>query len=81
MSRPATTHEEIQRLLQVGVSTGLFEEGEHEIFKRAFRFLDRRARPADMMLRDKVVWIDLADSPEEIRRKVIGSPHSRFPVC
>ena len=34
-----------------------------------------------MTPRGKVVWIDLADSPEEIRRKVIGSPHSRFPVC
>ena len=31
--------------------------------------------------RDEVVWIDVADSPDEIRRKVIGSPHSRFPVC
>ncbi len=79
-ARPAITQEEIQRLLQVGEATGLFEEGEHEIFKRAFRFLDRRAR-ALMTPRDKVVWIDLADSPEEIRRKVIGSPHSRFPVC
>jgi len=34
-----------------------------------------------MTPRNKVVWIDLADPPEEIRRKVIGSPHSRFPVC
>ncbi len=34
-----------------------------------------------MTPRGKVVWIDLADSPDEIRRKVIGSPHSRFPVC
>ena len=58
----------------------MFEEAEHEIFKRVFRFLERRAR-ALMTPRDKVVWIDLADSPDEIRRKVIGSPHSRFPVC
>ena len=78
--RPAITHEEIKRLLQEGVKTGVFEEAEHEIFKRAFRFLDRRAR-ALMTPRGKVVWIDLADSPDEIRRKVIGSPHSRFPVC
>ena len=34
-----------------------------------------------MTPRDEIVWIDLADSPEEIRRKVIGSPHSRFLVC
>ena len=34
-----------------------------------------------MTPRNEIVWIDLADSPEEIRRKVISSPHSRFPVC
>lgn len=34
-----------------------------------------------MTPRNEIVWIDLGDSPEEIRRKVIGSPHSRFPVC
>ena len=78
--RPAITHDEIKQLLQLGVRTGVFEESEHEILKRAFRFLERRAR-ALMTPRSNVVWIDLADSPEEVRRKVIGSPHSRFPVC
>ena len=34
-----------------------------------------------MTPRNEVVWIDLADSPDEIRRKVIGTPYSRFPVC
>jgi len=34
-----------------------------------------------MTPRDEVVWIDVDDSPDEIRRKVIGSSHSRFPVC
>ena len=34
-----------------------------------------------MTPRNKVVWIDLADPPDDIRRKVIASPHSRFPVC
>jgi putative hemolysin len=77
---PVITAEEIKQQLQAGVRTGVFEEAEHEILKRAFRFLDRRAR-ALMTPRGKVVWIDLTDSPEEVRRKVIGSPHSRFPVC
>ena len=34
-----------------------------------------------MTPRNEIVWIDLADSPEDMRRKVISSPHSRFPVC
>jgi putative hemolysin len=48
--------------------------------KRVLRFGDRRAR-ALMTPRNEIAWIDLADSPEEVRRKVISSPHSRFPVC
>ena len=77
---PPVTEEEISVLLQEGTKAGVFEEGEHEMIKRVFRFSDRRAR-ALMTPRNEVVWIDLADPPEEIRRKVIASPHTRFPVC
>jgi putative hemolysin len=72
--------EEISVLLRKGTKAGVFEEGEHEMIKRVFRFSDRRAR-ALMTPRSKIVWIDLADSPEEIRKKIIASPHNRFPVC
>jgi putative hemolysin len=74
------TEEAIQELMQEGTRAGIFEQAEHEMVKRVLRFGDRRAR-ALMTPRNEIVWIDLADSPEEIRRKVIGSPHSRFPVC
>ena len=79
-SRPAVTHEEIKGLLQEGTRAGVFDEAEHEIFKHVFRFCDRRAR-ALMTPRNKVDWIDVSDPPEEIRRKVVQSPHSLFPVC
>jgi putative hemolysin len=79
-ARPAVTPEQIKGLLWEGTKAGVFEQSEHEIFKRVFRFCERRAR-ALMTPRDEVVWIDLADSPDEIRRKVIGTPYSRFPVC
>jgi putative hemolysin len=74
------TEEAIQVLMQEGAKAGVFEETELEIVKRVLRFGDRRARGL-MTPRNDIVWIDLADPPEEIRRKVIGSPHSRFPVC
>ncbi len=78
--RPAVDPEEIKRMLWEGTQAGVFEPVEFEILKRVFRYFDRRAK-ALMTPRDRIVWIDLADPPEEIRRKVIGSPHSRFPVC
>ena len=34
-----------------------------------------------MTPRNEVVWIDMTDSTDEIRRKVQSSPHTRFPVC
>lgn len=79
-SEAPATEETIQELMRVGTRAGIFEEVEHEMVKRVLRFGDRRARTL-MTPRDQIVWIDMADSPEEIRRKVIGSPHSRFPVC
>ena len=78
-SETPVTEESIQELMQVGTQAGVFKQAEHEMVKRVLRFGDRRA--ALMTPRNEIVWIDLADSPEEVRRKVISSPHSRFPVC
>jgi putative hemolysin len=77
---PPVTQEEISLLLQEGTKAGVFEEGEHEMIKRVFRFCDRRAR-ALMTPRSDVVWLDIADSPDVIRAKIISSHHTRFPVC
>jgi putative hemolysin len=77
---PPVTQEQIQVLIQEGAKAGVFEEGEHEMIKRVFRFCDRRAR-ALMTPRNEIVWIDQTDPPDEIRRKVNSTPHTRFPVC
>ena len=37
--------------------------------------------PGLMTPRSDVVWLDIADSPDEIRAKIISSHHTRFPVC
>jgi putative hemolysin len=77
---PPVTQEEISVLLEEGTEAGVLEAGEHELIKRVFRFSDRSAR-ALMTPRNEIVWIDLTDTPDEIRRKVTGSQHTRFPVC
>ena len=77
---PPVTQEDISVLLREGTKAGVFEEGEHEMIERVFRFSDRRAR-ALMTPRNDIVWIDQADPPDEVRRKVLSSPHTRFPVC
>lgn len=79
-AKTRVTHEEIKAMVWEGAQTGVFDPAEHDILKRAFRFCERRARGL-MTPRDQVVWIDVSDSPEEIRRKVLNSAYTRFPVC
>lgn len=79
-TEPTVTEEEIRALVKEGAKTGVLEEVEHQIVKRVFRLSDKRAS-AFMTPRTDVIWIDVSDSPDEIRRKITESPHSRFPVC
>lgn len=78
-TRP-TTEEEIKVLLKEGTESGVFEEVEHEIVERLFRLSDHRAS-ALMTPMKAIVWLDIADPPEVMRRKIVESPHARFPVC
>jgi putative hemolysin len=77
---PSVTEEEIKVLLEEGTRSGVFAEAEQQLVERVFRYCDRRAK-AMMTPRNQIVWIEITDSSEEIRRKVMQSPHSRFPVC
>ncbi len=82
--RPSTekrvTEEAIEALLKEGTQAGVFGEAEHEIVKRAFRLGHHRA--AELMTpMQEVVWLDIADSPDEMGRKITESPHNRYPVC
>ena len=77
--RPST-EEEIQVLLQEGRQAGVFGEAEHEMVKRVFRLGDLRSSELMRPMRE-VVWLDVADPPEEMQHKIAQSPHSRFPVC
>ena len=76
---PPVTEEEIKLLLAQGTQAGAFEAREQEIVERVFRFADRRLGSL-MTPRTRVVWLDVHDSPEEIRRTIADSPFSRFPV-
>jgi putative hemolysin len=79
--RPSTSTEtEIQVLLKEGIEAGIFDEAEQEIVTRVFRLGDYQAS-ALMTPMNEIVWLDVADTPEEMKRKITESPHSRFPVC
>lgn len=77
---PTVSPEEVNILLKEGTKSGVFSPAEQEMVRRVLRLGDRRVSRL-MTPRTEVAWIDVADPPEEVRRKVTQSPHSRFPIC
>jgi putative hemolysin len=76
---PHVTPEEIKILVEQGTALGVFEESEQDMIEGVLR-LDERSIGAFMTPRIQMVWIDVGDSPEILRAKILDSPHSRFPV-
>jgi putative hemolysin len=79
-SEPPVTEEEINIMIEQGTSMGVFERTEQEMVKRVFRLADQRVITY-MTPRTEIIWLDLDDSPEDIRHKVTIGGHSRFPVA
>lgn len=79
-TEPPVTEEEIMFLLRQGTQAGIFEETEQDMVESVFRLGDRRVS-ALMTPRLDIVWLDVEAHDEVIRRKVIESHFSRFPVC
>jgi putative hemolysin len=74
------TEDEINTLIQQGTQAGVFHETEQELVEQVFKLRDARADGL-MTPRHEVVWLDVEDSNEELRRIVVESGHSRFPVA
>lgn len=79
-TEPLVTEEEIRVLIEQGTEAGTFEEAEQDMVERVFRLGDLPVN-ALMTPRPDIVWLDLEDSAQENRKKMLDSCHSRFPVC
>ncbi|MCL6608782.1 MAG: hemolysin family protein [Geminicoccaceae bacterium] len=77
---PPVTDEEIQVLMDEGTRAGVFEEAEQETVRSILSLGDRQVDSL-MTPRPDIVWLDLEDPIEETRRKILESPHGRFPVA
>jgi putative hemolysin len=78
-NEPPVTEEEIQLLIDQGTQAGVFEESEQDMVEGVFSLADQRVYSL-MTPRPDIVWLDIADSVEEIRQKLEESDFSRFPV-
>ncbi|MEH2423099.1 MAG: hemolysin family protein [Nostoc sp.] len=79
-TEPQVTEEEIKILIEQGTEAGTFEEAEQDMVERVFRLGDR---PVSYLMtpRPDIVWLDLEDSADENRQKMVDSAYSRYPVC
>lgn len=78
--QPPVTEEEIQVLMRQGTAAGVFEPHEQRMISRVFR-MDEERVTAVMTPRLDVVYLDLQDSFEENRAKILENEHTRFPLC
>jgi putative hemolysin len=74
------TEEELLVQLDQGTQAGVFEESEQDMVEGVFSLSDQRVN-ALMTPRNEIVWLDVNDPVEEIRRRVKESEFSRFPVA
>ncbi len=77
---PPVTDEEIKGLIDAGTKAGVFEETEQDLIESVISLGDRRITSL-MTPRTNIVWLDSADSAENIEQKLTESRFSRMPVA
>ena len=76
----AVTEEEIKTLIGEGTEAGTIDEAEQEIIERVFHLGDRNITSL-MTHRSDIIWFNLEDNEDKIKEKIIGEPHSVYPIC
>lgn len=76
----AVTEEEIKTLIVEGTEAGTIDEAEQEIIERVFHLGDRNITSL-MTHRSDIIWFNLDDNEDLIKEKIIGEPHSVYPIC
>ncbi|HSN60657.1 MAG TPA: hemolysin family protein [Ferruginibacter sp.] len=80
LSDSAVTEEEIKAMITEGSESGSIEEGEKVIIERVFHLGDRSITSL-MTHRTDIVWFDMNDTVEDIRKKKEDFAFSSYPVC
>ena len=74
------TEEEIKAMVQEGAEDGEVQEIEQDIVERVFHLGDRKISSL-MTHHSDLVWLDIHESPAEVRTKMREELHSVYPVC
>jgi putative hemolysin len=79
-SNSTVTEEEVKSLISEGTSGGVFEEIEKEIVTNVFHLGDRKIASL-MTPRQEVVWLDASKPFESIRKTILETKYSVYPLC
>lgn len=77
---PSITEEEIKILLQQGTEEGVFEESEQKLMENILRLGDRKVG-AIMRPRKDIVFLDMSQTFDENRRRIIDHRYWILPLC
>lgn len=78
-ARGGVTEDEVRLLIDQGIASGVFHEGERRMVAGALA-LDTTTAEQLMTPSNRVVWLNLDDTDEVNWRKVVASGHTWFPV-
>ena len=79
-SRNQVTAEELHLVVAEAQNAGVLEESERAIISGIVRLADRPVREV-MTPRTEIDWIDVGATPDEFKRALLATPHSRIPVA
>ena len=79
-SDDAVTEEEIKAMITEGSEHGSIDEGEKEIIERVFHLGDRNITSL-MTHRTDIVWLDIKDTVQDVKKKLDNIVFSTYPVC
>jgi len=71
--------EELKVLIEEGASAGIFDQTEQDIVFNVFRLAERRAGSI-MTPRTEIVYLQLHETQENIRRTILEEPHAFYPI-
>ena len=74
------TEEEIELMIKEGREDGTIEQEEEDIIKRVFKLDDQKVESI-MTPRNEIIWIDLEDTREINKVKIMESKRSIFPIA
>jgi CBS domain containing-hemolysin-like protein len=74
------TFDEISAIVEAGAQAGVLQKQEQHFIENVFE-LESRAVTSAMTMRDNIVFFNLDETEEIIRRKIADYSLSKFPVC